>query len=100
MKGITPTILAWEAHDEAQEGTKSALSRHQVKTLHICLYPNSLKELVTYFKRTDRTKFRNQVINPLLKSKYLEMTRPEAPTSRLQKYRTTEAGKQALASEI
>jgi len=87
-----------EAH-EAHEGTKSALSRHQVKILHICLYPNSLKDLVAYFKRTDRTKFRNQVIDPLLDTKYLEMTRPEAPTSPKQKYRTTEAGKAILASE-
>ena len=92
-----------EAQDEAQdeahepnEGTKSALSQHQVKTLHICLHTNSLKELIAYFSRADRTKFRNQVVNPLLKSKYLEMTRPESPTSRFQKYQTTETGKQTL----
>ena len=45
---------------EAQEGNKSALSQHQVKTLHIYLHSNSLKELIAYFKRTDRTKCRGQ----------------------------------------
>jgi len=76
-----------------------APSWHQVKALPIFLYANSLKDLITYFKRTVRTMLRNQVIDPLLEAKYLEMTRTETPTSRLQEYRTTEAGKQALASE-
>ena len=31
---------------------KKALSRHQVKVIHICLYANNLKDLVSYFKRT------------------------------------------------
>jgi len=41
----------------------------------------------------------DQVIRPLLDAKYLEMTRPETPTSRLQKYRTTDAGKQILTNQ-
>ena len=46
--------------------------------------------------RQDRTKFRNQVLMPLLKAGWLEMTVPDKPTSSRQKYRTTEAGRQAL----
>ena len=46
--------------------------------------------------RKDRTKFRNQVLKPLLKAGWLEMTVPDKPTSRRKKYRTTDAGRQAL----
>ncbi len=48
--------------------------------------------------RTDRTKFRNQVLNPLLKAELIEMTQPDSPRSRLQKYRITDAGRAWLAA--
>jgi len=44
-------------------------------------------------ERTDRTKFRNQVLRPLLDAGFIEMTIPDKPTSSKQKYRLTEAGK-------
>jgi ATP-dependent DNA helicase RecG len=45
-----------------------------------------------------RTKFRNQVIRPLLIAGWLEMTIPDKPTSNRQRYRTTSAGRAALAA--
>ncbi len=47
--------------------------------------------------RRDRTKFRHQVMQPLLEAGWLEMTIPDKPTSRHQKYRLTAAGRQLLA---
>ena len=47
--------------------------------------------------RTNRTKFRDQVVRPLLGAGWLEMTIPDKPRSSKQRYRTTDAGKQALA---
>ena len=46
--------------------------------------------------RKDRTKFRNQVLRPLLDAGWIEMTIPDKPTSRKQRYRTTIAGREAL----
>ena len=46
--------------------------------------------------RADRTKFRNQVLRPLLNAGLVEMTIPDRPTSSNQKYRLTEKGKQLL----
>ena len=76
-----------------QVGTKSALSRHQVEILRKCLIESGIKELMKIAGRADRTKFRNQVLNPLLREGLLEMTIPEKTNSRLQKYRLTVKGK-------
>jgi len=42
--------------------------------------------------RTNRTKFRDQVLKPLLEKGFLEMTIPDKPTSSKQRYQTTEQG--------
>lgn len=80
-------------------GTKSALSRHQVEVLHKCLEPRAIKELMEWAGRADRTKFRNQVIRPLLDANLVEMTIPDKPQSQNQRYRTTEEGKKRIGLE-
>lgn len=47
--------------------------------------------------RANRTKFRDQFLNPLLDAGYLEMTVPDKPRSSKQKYRLSEKGHIALA---
>lgn len=46
--------------------------------------------------RSNRTKFRDQVLNPLLDAGLLEMTVPDKPRSSRQRYRTTAAGVRLL----
>ena len=48
------------------------------------------------FGRTNRTKFRNQMLNPLLNAGWLEMTLPEKPSSKFQQYRITPKGRDIL----
>ena len=88
---------------EAQAGTKSAPSRdqvalsgHQVEILRKCLVSSKIPKLMEIAERTDRTKFRNQVLKPLLAGNLLEMTIPDKPTSSKQQYRTTETGQRVL----
>ena len=50
--------------------------------------------------RSDRTKFRNQVLKPLLDAKWVAMTNPEKPNSSKQRYLITELGKALLAKTI
>ena len=47
-------------------------------------------------ERTDRTKFRNQVLKPLMEDDLIEMTIPDKPRSSNQQYRLTEKGRTLL----
>jgi len=75
-------------------GTKLALSRHQVNILHDCYESSKLVDLMAVTGRSDRTKFRHQVLNPLLDAGLVEMTIPDKPKSSKQKYRLTDKGKE------
>lgn len=81
-----------------QAGTKLGLSRDQVQVLRLAGEPATLPELMEPSGRTNRTKFRDQVVAPLLDAGLLEMTIPDKPRSSKQQYRTTDAGRAALAS--
>ena len=70
--------------------------RDQVELLRMCLIEQAISELMRSTSRTNRTKFRDQVLNPLLNAGWLEMTIPEKPTSSKQKYRLTGADKHIL----
>ena len=85
-------------------GTKS---RHQVaapsrdeniydEIVACCATPCSALELMAKVGRTDRTKFRKSVLTPLIASGLLEYTIPDKPNSRLQRYRLTEKGREAV----
>jgi len=81
-----------------QVGTKSALSLYQVQVLELADVPRAIVEFMVPSGRTDRTKFRDQVLGPLLESGLVEMTIPDKPRSSKQQYRITEAGRAALVT--
>ena len=81
-----------------QVGTKSGPSRDQVAILRKALSERPMTELMVVLGRTNRTKFRDQVLRPLLHAGWIEMTIPDKPTSRNQRYRTTAAGRNVLAA--
>lgn len=84
------SALGW-----AQVGTKLGLSPQEIqKIAEFCVEPKSITEIMSLFDWRDRTKFRNKYINPLLKVNILEMTVPDKPNSKYQRYRLTEKGKE------
>ena len=81
-------------------GTKSGPSRDQVIVLSKCLDESDIVLLMASVGRSNRTKFRDQVLTPLLKEGLLTMTVPNKPRSSKQKYRLTEKGKALLDAVI
>ncbi|MCX7085495.1 MAG: Fic family protein [Methylococcales bacterium] len=75
------------APSEHQVGTKSNLNAEQHLILENIQGEMTLLELMQFLKRVDRSKFRNQIIKPLLEAGFIEATIPDKPTSSKQKYR-------------
>ena len=70
-------------------GTKKGLSRDHLLILKKCKEESSALELMKILKRTNKSKFKIAIINPLIDHKFLELTIPESPKSPSQKYRLT-----------
>lgn len=77
-------------------GTKPGPSRDQDEILRKCLSDSGIKELMANVGRINRSKFRDQVLNPLIEAKLIEMILPDKPRSPKQRYRTTAAGRSVL----
>jgi len=70
-------------------GTKKGLSQDHLRILRNCKNESSAIELMEILNRTNKTKFKNIIINPLVENGFLELTNPDKPKSPLQKYRLT-----------
>ena len=96
IRQIGPKLELSRDYVTEEVGTKLALSRHQVDILRKCLVESSLLDLMTITGRSDRTKFRNQVLGPLIEDGLIEMTIPDKPRSSKQKYRLTKKGHRVI----
>ena len=70
-------------------GTKKGLSWDHLKILKNCKKESSAIELMQILNRTNKSKFKNVIINPLVENGFLELTNPDKPKSPIQKYRLT-----------
>ena len=62
------------------------------KLIEFCSQPRFINDMLKLFRWKDRTKFRRKFVSPLITQGLLEMTIPEKPNSRNQRYITTQAG--------
>ncbi len=58
----------------------------------------ALKDLLQLLKQTNRTRFKKEILNPLIQSKLIKMIIPDKPNSSKQKYLITEKCKKVLKS--
>ena len=70
-------------------GTKKGLSFDHLKILKNCKNESSANELMEILNRTNKSKFKNTIIYPLVENGFLELTNPDKPKSPSQKYRLT-----------
>ena len=70
-------------------GTKEGLSQDHLKILKNCQNESSAIELMEILNRTNKSKFKNAIINPLVENGFFELTNPNKPKSPRQKYRLT-----------
>ena len=70
-------------------GTKKGLSWDHLKILKNCKNESSANELMEILNRTNKSKFKNTIIYPLIENSFLELTNPDKPKSPAQKYRLT-----------
>jgi len=61
-----------------------------------CIEIKAITDLMAIAGGADRTKFRDQVLNSLLEERLVEMTIPDKPRSRKQRYRLTDKGRRVL----
>ena len=81
-------LYSSESNNEAK-GTKKGLSRDHLQILKKCKIESSALELMKILKRSNKSKFKTAIINPLLDRNFLELTIPDSPKSPSQKYRLT-----------
>ena len=70
-------------------GTKKGLSKDHLKILRNCKNESSAIELMKILNRSNKSKFKNVIINPLVENGFFELTNPNKPKSPTQKYRLT-----------
>jgi len=70
-------------------GTKKGLSTDHLKILKNCKNESSALELMKILNRSNKTKFKDTIIKPLIENGFIELTNPDKPKSPTQKYRLT-----------
>ena len=83
------SFIYYDNNDSLILGTKKGLSLDHLKILRNCKNESSANELMEILNRTNKSKFKNIIINPLVENGFIELTNPDRPKSPIQKYRLT-----------
>jgi len=81
---------------DKKEASDHKINDERFRLLQICTDAKAIVDLMKIFVRSNRTKFKDGYIAPLMAEGLLEMTEPDSPNSPTQKYRTSEKGKELI----
>ena len=71
----------------APKDTPKDLDQRLTELIEFCVMPRSKREIMDYLGLTDSKNFRERYLVPLLNAGKIEMTIPDKPSSRRQKYK-------------
>ena len=83
------SFIYYNDNDNLILGTKKGLSVDHLKIMKNCKNESSAIDLMKILNRTNKSKFKNTIINPLVENGFSELTNPDKPKSPTQKYRLT-----------
>ena len=88
VRATTDAAFVVAQKSETSQPTSQPTSQKSTedKVVEFCEVPRSLTEIASYCGFKDVRNFKRRYINPLLSTSRLQMTVPDKPTSRLQKY--------------
>jgi len=69
---------------------------NRLNIILFCITPKTRIEIFNKIGVTNQSNNYSRFVQPLVESGYLELSLPEKPTSKFQRYQTTEAGKELL----
>jgi len=78
------------------DGETPGLSNREIRILNYCIVPRPRSEILYRIGLINHFKNYKRHIEPLIKTGLLQMTNPENPSNRNQKYFTTEEGKRKI----
>ncbi len=82
--------------DAIQDTVQDTIQDRKQNLLKFCMVPRSRNEMQKYTGLKNRTHFTREYLTPLLDNNLLEMTLPDMPTSKNQRYVITQKGRKFL----
>ena len=92
LKPLEEILKTSQISSQISSQVSSQVGSQVKKILHYCQVPRSKQEILTHIGLKPLNKNYVRHIQPLLKQHLLEMTVPDKPKSRLQRYRTSKEG--------
>ena len=91
---LTPQVTPQDTMQDTMQDTTQVnpQDNRYNKILSFCKEEKSREEIQKYISINNRDYFRKHILTPLIENGLLELTIPDKPTSRNQKYRTTKKG--------
>ncbi|NJP41161.1 hypothetical protein HCH52_08865 [Oscillospiraceae bacterium HV4-5-C5C] len=89
-------VAPQDTHQVAPQDLKQRL----LELIEFCIMPRSKREMMDYIGLTDSKNFRERYLVPLLNAGKIEMTIPDKPNSKNQKYKKVNIGVESRAFNV
>lgn len=89
-RSIICVPILWTTQVAPQDTPQVAphdIDNRLMELIEFCVMPRSKQEMMNYIGLTDSKNFRERYLVPLLEARKIEMTIPDKPNSRNQKYK-------------